>query len=353
MNNQKKIQWPLVANIQISEYFNKSIKNNKIGGSYIFSGPDNLGKTTVAKFLAQIMLCQNPQVTATKTLPCNHCSSCRQFLTIDNSQLKQTELSEIQADFHIVKKTKDKKNISIKQIRHFIRTLSMSSFGGKYKIGIIKHANSLSREAANALLKILEEPKQKTIIILITEHSESLPATILSRSQILHFKPVSAKLIYDYLVNDFSVSREKARNIARLSSGRPALARKFLQDLAFYDFYDKNSQALLSMPKLDINERFLLLDKILDKKIKGQIAVQQARRILQIWQGVVRDWLMFFYGHYDLMQYLDKRKAVEISGQTMAIDDLLVLSKNLFQAQIFLRANVNPRLVFEKIVLSI
>ena len=160
----KNTKWPLVANTQISEYLRKSILNNRIGGTYIFAGPDNLGKTTVAKFFAQIMLCQNSDKASKDPMPCGACVSCRKLaLKNDNVESGQASLSEIHGDFHIINKEKDKKNIAISQIRDFIGILNLSSFGGNYKLGLIKHAESLSDNAANALLKTLEEPKDKTI----------------------------------------------------------------------------------------------------------------------------------------------------------------------------------------------
>ncbi len=343
----------MVANTQISEYLKKSILNNRVGGTYIFAGPDNLGKTTVAKFFSQIMLCQSPKTFNGELLPCEICPSCRKFSLKTDEGIEQKDLSEIHGDFHIIKKEKDKKNISIDQIRDFVGILNLSSFGGVYKIGIIKHAEGLSSNAANALLKTLEEPKDKTIIILITQDIEALPATIVSRSQVLTFKPVEADLIYEYLVNDLKVKREKARDLARLCLGRPALAVKFLEDDDFYNFYNEKVEAILAMRTKDINGRFQIIDTLLDKKIKGQEAVRVATRILEIWQGVTRDAILLLLGHNNLIQHIYLQDKIKKDGSEQDLSKLINLSKVLSSAHIFLKANVNPRLVFEKIALNI
>ncbi len=351
MNNLK---WPLVANTQISEYLKKSIINNKVGGAYIFSGPDNLGKTTIAKFFAKILFCREPKRTKDTLLPCGFCSSCQRFFLEKSSPLlKQKDLNEIYGDFHIIKKAKDKKNISISQVRDFIRILNLSSFGGFYKIGIIKHAESLSREASNALLKTLEEPKDGVVIILITQNIDSLPATIISRSQILQFKPVKSELIYNYLIEDYGVKREKARNISRLCLGRPALAVKFLEDKVFYNFYNDKAEALLDMRFTDINGRFQIIDSFLDKKTKGQEAVRIASRILEIWQGVVRDCLLLLFGYNNIVQHVYLQDKLKKARAEYNLSELIKLSKVLSEAHIFLKSNVNPRLVFENIALNI
>ncbi len=301
------------------------------------------------------MLCHSPKISEKEILSCQTCASCAKFSLKknDDQTMKQKDLSEIHGDFHIIKKEKDKKNISIEQIRDFIGILNLSSFGGQYKIGIIKHAESLSANAADALLKTLEEPKDKTIIILITKDLDCLPATIVSRSQVLSFKPVKSDLIYEYLLNDFQVKREKARNIARLSLGRPALAVKLIEDDDFYNFYHEKVEAILDMQNNDINERFQIIDSLLDKKIKGQEAVKIAKRILEIWQGVVRDSLLLFFGHNNIVQHIYIQDKIQKNNNKQSLVKLLNLSKTLSSAHIFLDANVNPRLVFEKIALNI
>jgi len=349
------LKWPLVANTQISEYLNKSILNDRVGGAYIFAGPDNFGKTTVARFFSQIVLCQNPNKNNKNIFPCQTCPSCKKFSFKDKTDNKneQQDLSGGHGDFHIIKKEKDKKNISIEQVRDFISILSLSSFGGSYKIGIVKHAESLSTNASNALLKTLEEPKDKTIIILISKDIDSLPATIVSRSQVLSFKPVKSDSIYEYLLTDFQVQRERARNIARLSLGRPALAVKFTEDNDFYDFYNDKVEAILNMQNEDINGRFKIIDSLLDKKIKGQEAVKVSRRILEIWQGVIRDSLLLFFGHNNIIQHIYLQERIQENNNEQTIVKLLNLSKTLSSAHTFLDKNINPRLVFEKIALNI
>jgi DNA polymerase III subunit delta' len=179
--------WPLVGNKQITEFLEKAIIKNELAGTYIFQGIDDLGKSTVARYFAQILLCQDRK--STDILPCGLCPSCHSFKTGQNNNETNEDML-MHGDCHIIKKDDDKKNISIEQVRDFIRVLSMSSFLGNYKIGIIKQADTLSLEAANALLKTLEEPNEKVVIILITPDLETLPETIVSRSQVLNFYPV-------------------------------------------------------------------------------------------------------------------------------------------------------------------
>lgn len=347
--------WPLVGNQQITEFLEKSIWNNSISGTYIFNGPDNLGKTTLAKSFAQALLCISKK-TNTGRLPCGQCLPCRQFKKINTATDKnalQAEIGEGHGDFHVIKKEKDKKNISVEQIREFIRVLSMSSFLGGYKIGIIKHADSLSVTAANALLKTLEEPKAKVVIILICEDMEGLPATIASRSRVLQFRPVPSDVIYEYLINTYQASRSQAKDLSRLALGRPALAVKFFENKDTFDFYKEQVGVFLDFKTQTIGERFLSIENLLGKKNSGQEAVKIAYRILQAWQGALRDLLLMEYGFFNIVQHQIVKDKLDALKALLSLSDILRLTKAIEVAEENIFYNVNPRLALEEVAVKI
>lgn len=336
-----QFNWPLVGNGHIIEFLAKSIANDKIAGSYIFSGPDNLGKTTTANYFARSLVCRRAREDAPAVLPCEKCPACQQAE------------KGLHGDIHLIKKDKDKKNISIDRIRDFIRILGMASFLNSYKIGIIKHAENLSIEAANALLKTLEEPKIKVVIILVTSNIDALPATIVSRSQVLRFKLVKADLIYDYLVRDYKAKRSMAKDLSYLCLGRPSLAVKFLEDKEFYDSYLERAGAFLRFGQEDINKRLAGVEELIGAKAGGQESVKIAGRIIEIWQGITRDLLLLEFDQCGLTQHLLLESELKKIKTKFKPSDLLNLAKNLRQAKEYLAANVNPKLVLENIAVSI
>ena len=346
MKNQDfKFNWPLIGNAHITEFLGKSITRGSLNSVYIFNGPDNLGKTTLANYFAQILLCEN-RFKSGET-PCGTCSSCRSFLIETGENL---ELGNAHADFYLIKKEKDKKNISVEQVREFIRSLGMSSFSGVFKVGIIKHADSLSTEAANALLKTLEEPKDNVVIILITEDSDTIPQTIVSRSQILNFRLVDTDLVYNYLIDRHGVGRVDAKYFARLSLGRPAMALKFWEDKEFRMQYEDKVNLFLAFLNQDINARLGAIENLIDKKLQGQEAVRAVKRTLEVWQGVIRDFLLLIYNHNNLVQH----HQVEAGGrQSFSIQDLLRFQTLCRQGEKYLAANVSPKSVLENIAINI
>lgn len=340
-----KINWPLVGNSHITEFLGKSIARDNVNSAYIFNGPDNLGKTTLANHFAQILLCENRKKNA--EIPCGLCTSCRSFLLEVGENL---ELGNAHADFHLIKKEKEKKNISVGQVRDFIRALSMSSFSGIYKIGIIKHADSLSMEAANALLKTLEEPKENVVIILITQNSENLPQTIVSRSQVLNFRLVETDIIYRYLIEKHGAGRVNAKIFARMSLGRPAMALKFLEDVDFREQYEKKVNVFLGFLGQDINSRLTAVEDLVGKKAQGQESVRLVKRTLEVWQGVIRDFILLAYNHNNLVQH----QQVEATNRhQFSLQDLLNYQKLCRQGEVYLDTNVSPKLVLENIAINI
>ena len=333
-----KFDWPLVGNQHIIEFLAKSISHDKISGSYIFTGPDNLGKTTVANYFARSLVCEK---TGASILPCGVCPSCQQAK------------KGIHGDITLIKKGKDKKNISVEQIRDFIRTLGLSSFLNSYKIGIIKHAETLSMEAFNALLKTLEEPKVKVVVLLITTDIKTLPATIISRSQILRFYPVKSDIIYDYLIKQHRASRSAAKNFSRLCLGRPALAVKFLENKDFLENYESRANAFLHFIGSDINQRYTIIEQLIGKEARGQESVKLANRFIEIWQGLVRDLMLVQFNQADLIQHqLFEKELVKINNK-FNLAKLLQLANLLKQAREYIEPNVNPKFVLENIAINI
>lgn len=140
------------------ELLEKSVANGKLSHAYLFAGPEGVGKRMIAMKMAEALLTPQPS-----------------SLTPD--------LIEIDG----------KDGIKIEQIRELIYKLSLKPYSAKYKVAVIDAAEQMTIEAANALLKSLEEPKPYTIIILITSNPNRLPKTIISRTQKINFGLVEGR----------------------------------------------------------------------------------------------------------------------------------------------------------------
>jgi len=165
----------IIGQEHILNYLKKSIEKNRVSHAYLFEGLEGLGTKVVALWFAKYLECQSQKAIK----PCGVCQSCKD---IDKNRYP---------DLAIISIKDNKKEISIEQIRELKRHLSLSAYSGLYKIAIIKEADKMTSEAANALLKTLEEPQGNTVLILITSTPSLLPKTIVSRCEEIKFKTVS------------------------------------------------------------------------------------------------------------------------------------------------------------------
>ncbi len=318
--------WPSIGNDKAIEFLNRSLLSDKIAQTYVFIGPEELGKSTIALAFARNL---------------------------------QGDYDGFNSDLYILNPEPGKKGIGIEQVREFIKMLNMSSFLNSYKIGLIKEADLLSEEAKSALLKTLEEPKDKVIIILLVTTEESLPATILSRSQKLYFYPVPAATIYDYLIANYKANRSLAKDLANLALGRPLKAIRYLENPEVYKTYLEAAESFLSLFSLDLNARLKVLDTLFTDKTYSKQATSDALDILLMAEGLLRDLLLLALEQKDRLQHLVISGALEKSlaglpGETEdKIKGILNRMKFIAQAKEYLEANVNPRLVLEQLIVNL
>ena len=318
--------WPSIGNDKAIEFLNRSLESDKIAQTYVFIGPEELGKSTIALAFAKNL---------------------------------QGGYDGFNSDLYILTPEAGKKNIGIEQVREFIKMLNLSSFLNSYKIGLIKEADLLSEEAKSALLKTLEEPKDKVIIILLVNTEESLPATILSRSQKLYFYPVPAATIYDYLIANYGTNRSLAKELANLALGRPLKAIRYLENPDVYKSYLEEAEKFLSLFSLDINGRLKVLDSLFSDRTYSRQASESALSIVLMAEGLLRDLLLLNLEQKDRLQHLVLLSSLEKSlsslpGETEEkVVSILNKLKLIAQAKEYLSSNVNPRLILEQLVINL
>lgn len=318
--------WPEIGNQGVIEFLERSLQANKIAQTYVFAGLGDLGKFTMALAFAR-NLQGNPE--------------------------------GFNSDLHILELVEGQKSISIEATRQFIKTLNLSSFLNSYKIGIVKEADLLSAEAKSALLKTLEEPQDQVIIILLATDENNLPATILSRAQVLYFYPVPPVVIYDYLIATYGTNRSFAKDLANLALGRPLLALKLLDKPEEYRAYLEMAETWLTLPAQDINVRLLALDQIFKDKTWSKQAVDSAGAILFMAEGLARDLLLLSLGQPERLQHSALAPSLQktllfLNGLSNQDSVPLILRqlKLIAQAKEYLTANVNPRLILEQVVVN-
>ncbi|HEY2841236.1 MAG TPA: DNA polymerase III subunit delta' [Pirellulales bacterium] len=181
--------------------FRAMLVGGRLASTYLFVGPSGVGKRTFALRLAQTLLC--PKRDPAEMNPCGVCDACLQVLAGTHPDLlrvaKPTDRSAIPVDLIIGPKER-------RMQEGLCHDISLKPFMGGRRVAIIEDADDLNEEGANALLKTLEEPPPRSVMILIgTSPDRQLP-TIRSRSQLMRFRPLDAELIARLLLSQGTVS---------------------------------------------------------------------------------------------------------------------------------------------------
>ncbi len=201
------------SDIWNGSYLSKVIKLNRLAHAYIFLGADQQKKIWLASSLAKTLFCSVEGVDY-----CDECASCRKVDKHNHPDV--TWLRPVGAT----------RVIKMEMVRELQASLSLKSFEGGRKLVFILSADRMREDAANAMLKTIEEPSAETVIVLMANDVERILPTIISRCQQLNLPLASKEEIKDYLIDEHGVSDEKALMIASLSRGNYSLANRYLDD---------------------------------------------------------------------------------------------------------------------------
>ncbi len=157
------------------------LTTGRISHAYLFYGPEGIGKAKTARIFARALTCENPL----EGEPCEICSDCRKAYSGNHPDIQEV--------------FPDGTSLKISQIRNLQSKVYLKSYEGRFKVIIIHDAQLLTIEAANGLLKVLEEPPEKTIFILLAQELQNLPHTIRSRCLHIQFSPLDQGVISEIL----------------------------------------------------------------------------------------------------------------------------------------------------------
>lgn len=204
----------------------RALERNRVPHALLFSGPDAVGKRLLARHLALALNCE--------TGAADWCGKCPQCRLIGLGNHPDVSIVEPQGQF-----------IKIEQVRRLIQEASFEPFQGKFRVFVIDEAHRLHPTAANALLKILEEPPPRSKIILITAQPHALLPTVRSRCQLLRFSPLSETEIETVLTERCGMETKEAARRARLAEG--SVGRAIALDLKRHETYSKWAASFLEL----------------------------------------------------------------------------------------------------------
>ena len=192
--------------------------------AYLLSGEKGLGKRTFAGLMGQALLCQDPHFR-----PCGHCRNC----TLASAG-EHPDLAVIAKGAPLAPGIpKDRTTIPVDDIREMIRFCSVRSSDGNMRIVLIFDVDRMTVQAQNCLLKTLEDPPEDICIVLVTEHTEALLPTVLSRCRIIRFKPWDDAVILRIL-KEQGIGQERAEEVLAAADGSIGKALELASDEAYW-----------------------------------------------------------------------------------------------------------------------
>lgn len=169
MAQEIAFNWQITGHERQRGLLERALGAGRLAHAYVFAGPAQSGKRAIAKRLAQFILCDSGNA-------CGDCMQCKNFMAGSNADYIEITGSD---------------SIKIETVRDLSYKMSLKPYGGRHKIAVIDDSHNMTVEAANGLLKILEEPKPQTMMILVTHNPHRLLPTILSRAQKIGFGPLA------------------------------------------------------------------------------------------------------------------------------------------------------------------
>lgn len=300
----------------------KVIAEGKLSHAYLFLGPRGVGKSLAAKLFAAALNC--PQ-------QCGLCSTCRSFLNLTSQNLLWIEPEGTQIVLP-----------QIVEINHFVQLKNVQN---ELKVVVINEADSLNQEAANALLKTLEEPATATVFLLVSDLSKPLLPTIVSRCQTVNFTTLPQATVEDILLAETQIEPSDAQLAANICGGRVGDSKLVVQTGLLAErerlFY------LLATESLDLRQALKLTELVINKV--SEIVKEKTSQLAQEHQDY-EQWLKSQTKLAKKIEQQNKRliNKVELSAYRLILQILRSLFRDLF----LLQHNLEKRFIINKDLLQ-
>ncbi len=307
-----------------------SFKKMRVAHAYLFEGNKGTGKKEVSILFAKAYFCLQ-QKDGFK--PCNQCSNCRRIESRNHP------------DVHYVEP--DGLSIKKAQIQALQEEFSKTGVESNKKLYIIEHADRMTTNAANSLLKFLEEPNSETVALLLTEQFHRMLDTILSRCQILSFKPLSGKAIMTSLVEE-GISPSLA-GLASYVTNDVEEARRLCVD----EWFGQSYELVLQLYEVLNSRPIQALSLIQIQWMAHFKEKEQLDQSLSLLLLLYRDLLQIQIGDEETVVYkknIDMLKQHALHSTSKRVSDQIEV---ILEAKRRLSTNMNPQLLMEQLVFKL
>jgi len=304
------------------ESLKADVRNKHLASTYLFCGPEGVGKFLTAKTFARALNCLNADFE-----PCDSCPSC---LKIKNGR---------HPDVHIIDNGYASE-IKIEEIRQLQQEINLKPYEAKLKVFIINDGHNLNPVSANAFLKTLEEPPKDSLIILVSDKPGLLFKTIISRCRIIRFYTLGRREIVKVLKDGYNIDENALHYLSYFSEGRLGTALR-LKDRDIMGEKNRIIDGFAIGANSGLGNSFT----------QDRIAL---RNSIQVLAGWFRDIYLIKAGiPYNELINLDRRDTLARLKEEYTFAELDEILSSISDSLLFLEQNVNVKLLFSNLTLSL
>lgn len=330
--------WNIIGHEWAVQYLHRSLANERATHAYVIAGLPNVGKTLLATRLAQALNCEQPNA------PCGDCRACRR---IEKGSFPDVRSTGLQAQAAAQKPSESvKQRLGIDAIREWQADIALRPYEGRRRVFILHNAETLTDQAANAMLKTLEEPPPYATLILLANGTGDLLPTIASRCQALKLRPVPRHLIENALIERWNIAPADAHTVAAWSGGRMGWAVTVAQSPELLAARSEHLDALLDIGHQSLIDRFKWAEKI------GKGDKETVHATLELWQLWWRDVLLTAAGTPAGIINVDRADELQALAK-IPLPKIHAVLRSLGEATQQIKENVSPQLALEGVLLQL
>jgi DNA polymerase-3 subunit delta' len=327
MTSSTNHHWPVVGHDWVVDHLDRAIRYGRARHAYLLTGPDQIGKTTLARVFAAALNCTGEHP------PCGKCRACTLIA------------KSAHPDVTLVEAEQQGGTLKIDQVRGLQQTLALHPYEARYRVAILRRFHEATLPAADALLKTLEEPSPDVVLVLTADSADRLLPTIVSRCQPLHLRPLSVHTVRAALEQKWGATPDVAQTLAQLSGGRIGWAIRACQSPSELEQRAKALDALESALLGNRRARFDLAQHL-------SLERSAVLGMLDVWQGYWRDVLLIASGGQTPITNYDRADGLADLAQIVGLEAALRALDATRRTVAHVGQNVNVRLALEVLMLD-
>ncbi|MBG7609650.1 MAG: DNA polymerase III subunit [Anaerolineae bacterium] len=323
--------WGMIGHTWATDMLRKHIANQRLRHAYLITGPPGIGRRTLALRISQSVNCLQPP---SPGVPCRACHTCQRIEKMQHPDLTVVDVEE------------GKQVIKIEQVRALQHGITLAPYEAPYRCALLLNFEHANPNAANALLKLLEEPPPRVIMLLTAVDAEALLPTIVSRCEQISLRPLPIGLTAQGLQSQWHIPEKEAKSLDQISGGRPGFALNLHEN---EDFAEQRTEWL------DDHQRMLNVNRVARFEYAESIAKDKVTlyKLLQTWISLWRDVMLLAYGAAVPTTNIDRKDEIINLAATVDIHTARSVIHMIEHTQLLIKKNINTRLAAEVLLLEL